>query len=330
MSLPRRTAIASAAVLAASRATAAPISGKIIAQAQVDSPWDRHWDEFKAKIAARPDLAFEYYIRGETGNEEQMLTALRRNRVQIGAITMWGLAGIIPESAVPMLPYLFEDEAEVDFVFDKFLVDPFTRFLRERDLIFLHWGEGGWNNLYSRRPVIWPADIRGLKLRASPNFAATAFLEAVGANPVPLGIADIAPALQTGLVDGGLAALTFFYYSLKDFATDLTLLKQCYDQGAVVANAAWWDTLDSEQRRVVAVAFVPPARARTDIRGHGAAMLADLIKSGIRVHELTAEQRAAWADASKSSHERALAEIGGRSREVYAAIQAGKRAFATR
>lgn len=328
--IPRRALIGGAAAFAATRASAATVTGKVIAQAQANSPWDRHWDEFKTKIAAHPDIAFEYYLRGETGNEEQMLTALRRNRVQFGAITMWGLAGIIPEAAVPMLPFLFKNEAEVDFVFDNFLVAPITRLLREKDLVFLHWGEGGWSNLYSRRPVVWPTDIRGLKVRASPNLAATAFLEAVGANPVPLGIADIAPALQTGLVDGGLAALTYFYYSLKDFATDLTLLKQCYDQGAVVANTAWWDTIDRSQREVIAGAFVPPPRARADIRGHGATLLAELVKSGTRVHELTAEQRSAWTDASKDAHERVLADIGGRSREVYAAIQEGKRAFGSR
>ena len=69
--------------------------GKVTALAQVNSPWDRHWDYFKAKIDETPDVEMEYFIRGEVGTEEMMLTALRRNRVQIGGITMWGLSGLV-------------------------------------------------------------------------------------------------------------------------------------------------------------------------------------------------------------------------------------------
>ncbi len=183
--LPRRAAGSGLAALAVARpSVGATVTAKITAQALVNSTGDHQWDEFKANIAKRSDFDFEFYICGETGNEEQMLTALRRNRVQIGGITMWGLAGIIPESAVPMLPYLFESEAEFDFVFDSFLSEPFGTMLRERGLVFLHWSEVGWSNLYSKRPVKLPTDIRGMKVRGSPNFAAQAFLESVGAKPL--------------------------------------------------------------------------------------------------------------------------------------------------
>jgi TRAP-type C4-dicarboxylate transport system substrate-binding protein len=308
----------------------ATVTAKVTAQALVDSPWDKHWTEFKAKIAQHPDIAIEYYIRGETGNEEQMLNALRRNRVQIGGITMWGLAGIIPEAAVPMMPYLFDTTEEVDFVFDNYLEKPFDTFLNEKGLTFLHWSEVGWNKLYAKRPVLVPADIKGMKIRGSPNYAAQAFLMSVGANPVALGIADIAPALQTGLVDGGLSSLTFFYYGLKAFATDLTHINQCYDQGVQVANLEWWSGLTAEQQAAFRGAFVPIARARRDLRAHAADIERNLLAEGLRLHVLSAEQRAQWVDAAQSTHGAIVAEIGGKAREIYDLIQAGTRAFANR
>ncbi len=189
-------------------------TGKVTALAQVESPWDKHWDYFKAKINETPSVELEYFIRGEVGTEEMMLTALRRNRVQIGGITLWGLAGIIPEAAVPMIPFLFDSEAEVDFVFDNHLKPLFTEFLAERGLVFLDWSEVGWNNLYADKPVLTPDDAVGLKLRGSPNFAAQAFLQSVGADSIPLGTSDIAPALQTGLVDGGLSSMVFSVVTL--------------------------------------------------------------------------------------------------------------------
>jgi TRAP-type C4-dicarboxylate transport system substrate-binding protein len=315
-------------ILAAPAAADDVARGKVTALAQVDSPWDRHWDYFKAKIDESPVVEMEYFIRGEVGTEEQMLTALRRNRIQIGGITMWGLAGIVPESAVPMIPFLFESTEEVDFVFDNFLQDLFTEFLADRGLVFLDWSEVGWSNLYANQPVLTPGDADGLKIRGSPNFAAQAFLQSVGADSIPLGTADIAPALQTGLVDGGLSSMVFFYYALSGFATDVTETHQSYDQGIQMANKQWWDSLAEEQRAVIKGAFYPIVPARADVRDLIGELRSDLISRGLGVHRLTAEQRAQWVEATAPSHQVILDEIGGRANEVYAAIQEGKRAFA--
>jgi TRAP-type C4-dicarboxylate transport system substrate-binding protein len=302
--------------------------GKVTALAQVNSPWDEQWDYFKARINETPSVEMEYFIRGEIGTEEQMLTALRRNRVQIGGITMWGLAGIIPESAVPMIPFLFDSEAEVDFIFDNYLEEPFTEFLAERGLVFLEWSEVGWNNLYAEKPVLTPADAVGLKLRGSPNFAAQAFLQSVGADSIPLGTSDIGPALQTGLVDGGLSSMVFFYYALSDFASHVTETHQSYDQGIQMANKRWWDGLTDEQRRGIRGAFYPIEPARADIRDLIKTLRSDLVSRGTTLHTLTSDQRAQWVNATASSHRAILDEIGGRAEDVYAAIHEGKRAFA--
>lgn len=302
--------------------------GKVTALAQVDSPWDRHWDYFKAKIDTAPAVELEYFIRGEVGTEEQMLTALRRNRIQIGGITMWGLAGIMPEAAVPMIPFLFDSEAEVDFVFDNYLQPLFTEYLAERGLVFLEWSEVGWSNVYAGKPVPNPEDMDGLKLRGSPNFAAQAFLQSVGADSIPLGTADIAPALQTGLVDGGLSSMVFFYYALSDFATDVTETHQSFDQGIQMANKRWWDGLTEAQREIIRDAFFPINAARDDVRTLIKELKSDLVSRGIAIHPLTPDQRARWVEATLPSHRAILDEIGGRSEIVYAAILEGKRAFA--
>ncbi|MEQ9112240.1 MAG: TRAP transporter substrate-binding protein DctP [Rhodospirillaceae bacterium] len=302
--------------------------GKVTALSQVDSPWDHHWDYFKAKINESPIVEMEYFIRGEVGTEETMLTALRRNRIQIGGITMWGLAGIIPEAAVPMIPFLFDSEEEVDFVFDNYLQSIFTDFLADRGLVFLEWSEVGWNTLYANKPVLTPAAAEGLKLRGSPNFAAQAFLQSVGADSIPLGTADIAPALQTGLVDGGLSSLVFFYYGLSGFATDVTETNQSYDQGIQMANKQWWDSLTDEQRAVIKDAFFPIAPAREDVRTLITNLKSNMVERGISIHTPTPDQRALWVEATAPSHSIILDEIGGRAKEVYAAIQDGKRAFA--
>jgi len=312
-----------------STAVAADIArGKITAMSQVDSPWDKIWDHFKARAAQDSTLELEFYIRGELGTEEEMLGALRRNRVQVGGITMWGLAGLIPEAAVPMMPFLFESTEEVDAIFDNFLVEPFNALLNEKGMVFMQWSEVGWNSLYGKKPFLVPNDTKGVRLRGSPNFAAQAYLTAVDADPIPLGVADIVPALQTGLIDGGLSGLIYFYYSLRDFATDFTETKHSYDQGIEMANKQWWDSLDVNQQRTIRESWMPLDKARTLVRSLAVNLRAELISEGIAVHQLNSVQRDLWMSTTAATHGQIIKAVGGRAQDIYNAILEGKRAFA--
>ena len=301
--------------------------GKITAMSQVDSPWDKIWDHFKARSAQDSTLELEFYIRGELGTEEEMLGALRRNRVQVGGITMWGLAGLIPEAAIPMIPFLFESTEEVDSIFDNFLVEPFNALLSEKGMVFMQWSEVGWNSLYGNKPFLVPTDTKGVRLRGSPNFAAQAYLTAVEADPVPLGVADIVPALQTGLIDGGLSGLIYFYYSLRDFATDFTETKHSYDQGVEMANKQWWDSLDVNQQRTIKESWMPLDKARTLVRSLAVNLRSEMISEGMAVHRLSPEQRDLWVSATAPTHRQIIQEVGGRAQDIYNAILEGKRAF---
>ena len=50
----------------------------------------------------------------------------------------------------------------------------------------------------------------------------------------------------------------------------------------------------------------------------------------IEVHELTTDQRAAWISETENVVDRLVETIGGRAREVYEQIEAGKAEFARR
>ena len=150
----------------------------------------------------------------------------------------------------------------------------------------------------------------------------------MGADSIPLGTADIAPALQTGLVDGGLSSMVFFYYALSDFATHVTETHQSFDQGIVMANKQWWDTLSPEQQRVIRDAFYPIEDARADIRELIKELKSDLVARGTTMHALSDEQRKMWIDATAVTHDAILSEVGGRAQTVYDEIMRGKQAFA--
>lgn len=323
--------------------------GRAVAQAPPRTPWDAQWRNFESNIAANPTLDFDYFTKAELGDEERMLFDLRRGRAHVGGMSLQGLSSTIPELTIAMAPYLFDSQAEVDFVYDEHLFPIVDALAEAQNLRLLQWVEVGWTHVYADRPLTRPAMAQGLKMRTSPNAAARFFCEAAGMDAIPLGITDTVPALQTGLVQGGLSSAVFHFFSTLELAAHFTLTYHSYDTGAIVLNKDWYDSATPDQKRTIDAAWGSPAAARAGVRA-----LDDVVLSWMRegvqrdregnvvrpllttrgepitVHDLAEDERAAWKAETVNVVDRLVETIGGRSADVYEAILAGKAAFARR
>jgi TRAP-type C4-dicarboxylate transport system substrate-binding protein len=295
------------------------------------TPWHDEWLRFQTTFDAQPDsgLTLNLFITGQLGSEETVLSNLRRGRVQLGGFSLHGLASVVPELSVLLAPYLFESRAEVDFIMDNYLTEIFTTLFAEQGITLLRWSEVGWNHVFCREPVIVPADIRGLKMRASSAIGPQEFARRVGADNVPVNYAELITALQTGLLDCGQGGVGLYALGgIAQEAPHLTLTYHIFDTGLVVANKAWLDGLTDPQRDAILASLEPTTIGREKLRAALARIqneqLGDL---GVIVHDLEPEQRAAWEDAAMGSHAAVVAETGGRAQEVYELILAGKRDF---
>jgi TRAP-type transport system periplasmic protein len=311
----------------AAEAAQGVLYGRAVSFTPPKSPWDVQWAYFRAQLERDPSIKLDYFNRGETGGEEQQMFDLRRGRAMVGGPSLQGLASLIPELTIAMSPYLFDSEAEVDFVYDAFLLPIFRPLFEAKGLHLLQWVEVGWTNLYTNGPVIHPRDAAGLKLRGSPNRAAQAFLRSIGADSIPLASTEIIPALQTGLITGGLGATVFHFFSAYRYASDFTLTKHSYDTGAIVMNLEWYKRASSSQRAVLDSAWMPSPEARASVRKLTAFALDKMREAGVRLHELDPALRQEWADVTRNVSAQLVSEIGGGSEAVLAAIMDGKAAF---
>lgn len=302
--------------------------GRAVAFAQPKSPWDDQWQLFKANVAKDETIDLDYFVHGERGGEEQMMHDIRRGRAHLGGMSLQGLSSTIPELTVAMAPYIFSSTAEVDYVYDEFLLDFFNELFAEKGLMILQWVEVGWTNLYTNgEPVVRPADARGMKLRGSPNVAARYFLEALDADSIPLSSADLVPALQTGLINGGLSSTVFHFFVTRRYSTDFTLTRHSYDTGAVVVHKAWFDAASESQRETLRNAWPPSEEARAAVRNLVQFALDTMREEGIAIHELDENELARWRAATQDVTPRIIANVGGRAQAAYEAIERGKRAF---
>ncbi|MEM1231083.1 MAG: TRAP transporter substrate-binding protein DctP [Pseudomonadota bacterium] len=311
------------------RAAPAPghFSGRAVAFAQPESVWDKQWQGVAAHLDQFDDVSLEFFTRGERGGEEQMLYDLRRGRAHMGGLSLQGLASTVPELNIAMAPYVFESAEEVDFVYDNYLFEVFDDLFASKNLKILQWVEVGWNGIYSQAPIRVPADARGMRLRGSPNPAAQLFLEAIGADSIPLGSSDLVPSLQTGLIEGGVSAVIFHFFTTRRYAPSLTLSQHAYDTGAVVVNRAWWDSATPRQQRILQEGWGSSAQARSGVRSLVAGAMAKMREEGIAVQALSDTELAQWRAVTDHIVPTLIERIGGESQRVADAIAAGRAAF---
>ncbi|MDX2222944.1 MAG: TRAP transporter substrate-binding protein DctP [Rhodospirillaceae bacterium] len=267
-------------------------------------------------------------VDGQAGSEEAMAGALRRGRAHFGQLTIPGIAAAAPEMAVLMAPYLFDSFDEEDFVLDRFVAPLATELLAARGLTFIGFSDSGWFVVFNRTALIAPEAARTQRLRAAGGDASRLFLAAVGADVAEMAFAELVPALQTGLVQGGVTNLIMYRTAgLVRAAPHVTLTRHAVNPGVSVANKAWFDALSPGNQALIRAAMGDHQQLRDGVRRECDEALAALAADGLVVHEPGAADLARWRAAGLSTHGELIRRLGGRAQELYDAIQAGKRAY---
>lgn len=313
-------------------APAGAMEVRVVSLAAPGTPWHDAWLRFQQRVEAVPGsgIDLKMFITGQVGSEETALSNLRRGRVQVGGFSLHGLASVVPELSVLLAPYLFDSREQVDYVLDNYLTDIFTELFDAQGLALLSWSEVGWNHVFCRKPVVTPADIRGVRIRASSSAGPQIFARAVGADTIPVPFSEMLTALQTGLIDCGQGGIGL--YALAGVAAEapyLTLTHHLFDTGLVLANRDWLAGIDARRRDIITGSVDRAPEARRLLREEIARLLdGELARMGVTVIELDAEQLKAWRAAVGDTHKALVAEVGGRAGDVYALINEGKAAFA--
>jgi TRAP-type C4-dicarboxylate transport system substrate-binding protein len=295
-----------------------------------NTPGEEVWLKFRddAESASEGRLELRPLIYGQLGSEEQILSGLRRGRIQFANLSAQVTSTIVPELSLLYAPYLFETEAEADFIYDTYLTEFYREMLAARGLHLLTWYEIGFHSVYAKNPIVAPADAKGRRFRVSNSLNARLFAESIGADVIPLGFGEIVSALQTGLIEAGENAVSLYARTgIADEAPHYTETRHALGMSVILADKTWWDNLPEIDRRVLEKSFPSIAESRRATRTQNEFDLKDP-SLGIEIHVLTETQRAQWREATAGVTGSLLDAIGGRSREVYALIVRGKLEYA--
>ncbi|MDD8024042.1 MAG: TRAP transporter substrate-binding protein [Paracoccaceae bacterium] len=136
------------------------------------------------------------------GTESEVAQALRMGSIEAEILYTGNLVPLAPSAGVLMLPYAYTSTEQAHKAMDA-LIDPLNeRLTKEAGVRALGLMEKGFRVLTTNKPVTTLDDLKGLKIRVSPNDIAIKTFQAWGIEPLPMDWAEVFPALQQRVIDG--------------------------------------------------------------------------------------------------------------------------------
>lgn len=196
--------------------------------------------------------------------------------------------GIAPEMSALDIPFLFRSVDHAYAVIDGPLGRQLLDRLDAKGLKGLAFWEIGFRNLTnSKRPITKPEDLKGMKLRTTPNPMHVEAFKLWGANPAPLPISETYLALQTGTVDGQenpvvhIAKLKF-----QEVQKHLSLTRHAFTAAPMTMNLAKFNGLSKAHQDLLMRAAAEGAKVERKMNhDEEAASLEAIRKAGVQVVE---------------------------------------------
>ena len=257
-------------------------------------------------------MCMEVYPNSMLYDDDKVLEAMLLGDVQMAAPSLSKFENYTTKLRIFNFPFLFDD---IDAV-DRFQASPagqdLLNSMTDKGLKGLSFWHSGMKQLSADKPLLVPADARGLKFRVENSDVLVAVFDQLGANPQKMSFKEVYGALQTGVVDGQENSWSNIYgqkfFEVQDGITNT-------DHGVldymVVTSSRWWDGLDEQDRTDLTRILKEVSQERNAAVNDLEAEARDAIEAtGTVVRELTPEQREQWVTALRPVWERFTPDVG--------------------
>ncbi|MEH0022426.1 MAG: TRAP transporter substrate-binding protein [Desulfobacter sp.] len=278
-------------------------------------PMGQAFEKFKELVESRSNGNFrvDIFDSSKFGNFDSVVQGLQFNMLQMGSAATPNLAPFSDDFLIFDLPFLFPDYESSDLITDGPIGMNAAKALEKSGIVGLGYIEIGFRNLWNNKKTVKTmADAKGLKIRSTPSKAHIATLKSLGMNPTPISWGEVYTALQQKTVDGIDIDLNLAWYNnFPEVNSNVTIVDSLYSPHLVMISKRFLDSLADADREMILTAFEEmKLYERKLIRDGEKEILAKLKEKGVNVTVLTPEERAAWAEATKSVYEKFEKRIG--------------------
>lgn len=162
---------------------------------------------------------------GQLGTEEKVFKDAQLGIIEAVIANIANLAPFSPVLYCLNLPYIFDSREQAFKLFRSELGTFFTEeTVKRAGLRVIAWPDQSFRALHNtKKRVITPADMKGLKWRVPNNPVFIAQYRSWGVDPIPMAWAEVFSSLQTGVLHGGDNVLRnlidFKFYEIEKYAT---------------------------------------------------------------------------------------------------------------
>lgn len=233
------------------------------------------------------------------GDQTREFSAMRQGVIDVlcGAPVNW--TGTVRELNCFTLPFQFPDHAAWDAVMNnQTIVNEYFDLVRKAGAEPLAIGETGYRQISnSKRPIIKPEDLKGLKVRVVGSPMYGEIMSNMGANPTFMSWADAQPALASGAVDAQENPLEVFLAARVHTLGQKFVTKWNYSNDILLFAIAQpiWQSWTPADQRIVREAAQDAAKQQVKLVRDIFANDVERVRAlGVQVHVPTPPEMAAW------------------------------------
>jgi len=257
-------------------------------------------------------VKFKFFHTGQLFKGKEEFPALERGEIDMAAPNDLYVTGIIPETGISNLPFMWETPASMQKSLDAGLWDlGIKKKFEDHNVVVIGMAAGGPYQIYAKGfKVFMPEDFKGHKWGVSGSTASKA-VELMGGSPTTMGSGELYMALQRGTIDGTTRPLiTGLGRKLYEVVDNLSVTNMDYFTCVLAINKEKWDSLSKDIQDVMLSAAKKRDQQQLQMLE---AFMADAVKQyeekGVNVHVSTPEELAAFRAKMVPVHEWWLGKV---------------------
>lgn len=264
-------------------------------------------DDVAEKTEGR--VRIEVFPGGQLGNEKDMIEGLQFGAIQGGVIGAGSFQTVEPTVGIIEMPYVWSSREQAFAALDGDLGAALAGSLEDKNIKVLAWWENGYRNVTnSKRPIVVPSDLEGLKIRVTPDKVRLETFEQMGAQPAPLAFGELYSALQQGVFDAQENPLSIIWSSsFFEVQKHVSMTQHVWGAATLALSKPVWDKLSPEDQEIVAAAAREwGEKQRQMVADSDAEMIANLKDKGMEFN-----------DVDRAAFETAVEPIWDRNADVF-------------
>ena len=237
------------------------------------------------------EVKVELYFSAQLGNAEELIEAIQVGTVDI-TVQASKIGRLEPMFEVFDLPYLFADETSARKILDGPIGKEMAELFMKKGVRLLAYWELGFRQIVnSKRPIVVPADLKGLKLRTPNNRLRIKIFESFGSSVSVTSLSELYLALKQGVLDGceqplGTVVSNKFY----EVAQYLSLSNHVFTPGYLLIREGSWKKIPQKhQNAILKAAEKSQVTARKLSDDESQNYVAKLKEKGMKVNDIDKE-----------------------------------------